>query len=269
MTGKKTTGKKATGKIGAMSGAPTSGVSKSGRPATEPATTTARAGKAGAGDPAQVSVVDMAVDRIRQKIMRGQFAPGQRLIEPDLAEQINVSRTALREAFRRLAAEGLLELALYKGATVRLLGKKDVLESFLIREMLEGLVARLATPVIAGDAKLKKAMLEIRDLMRETVTSPDGSDAYTQANAQFHKFLIDAAGSAQLDRLVAQMQLPLYRIVYVRLLAESTRLRSLEEHERIIDAILAGDADAAERAMRAHVHASGESLLTLPDDYFS
>lgn len=222
-----------------------------------------------AADNGQVSVVDMAVERIRQKIMRGQLAPGQRLIEPDLAEQINVSRTALREAFRRLAAEGLVELALYKGATVRLLSKKDVLEAFLIRELLEGLVVRLATPVVAGDPGLKKRLLEIREEMRRTVKAPDGGESYGQANSRFHKFLIDAAASAQLERLVAQMQLPIYRIIYARMLAETTRIRSMAEHERIIDAILDNDAHAAELAMRAHVHASAESLLTLSEDYFS
>src|SRR5690606_28209942 len=97
----------------------------------KPAKGKAKPAKRAEAEQSAVSVVDMAVDRIRQKIMRGQFVPGQRLIEPDLAEQINVSRTALREAFRRLAAEGLLELALYKGATVRMLKKDDVAEVFM------------------------------------------------------------------------------------------------------------------------------------------
>src|SRR5690606_15755201 len=144
------------------------------------------------------------------------------------------------------AAEGLVELALYKGATVRLLSKKDVLEAFLIRELLEGLVVRLATPVIAGDPARKKTLLDIREEMRRTVKAPDGGESYGLANGRFHKFLMDAAGSAQLERLVAQMQLPIYRIIYARMLAESTRLRSMAEHERIIDAILDNDAEAAE-----------------------
>lgn len=220
------------------------------------------------GEPGAVSVVDMAVDRIRQKIMRGHYAPGQRLIEPDLAEQINVSRTALREAFRRLAAEGLLELALYKGASVRRLKKEDVQESFMIRELLEGLVARLATPAINRNAKMKKALLECRDVMRKTIKSADAGDAYTLSNAKFHQLLVEAAASPQLERMVGQLQMPLYRIIYARLLAEQARARSLADHERIIDAIIANDPARAEREMRTHVHASAQSLLDLPDDYF-
>lgn len=215
-----------------------------------------------------VSVVDMAVSRIRSKIMRGQFAPGQRLIEPDLAEQINVSRTALREAFRRLAAEGLLELELYKGATVRMLKKKDVAEAFMIRELLEGLVARLATAAINKNPKLKKALLESRDTMRKAIKSADPGDSYTLANAQFHQLLMDSIESPQLERLVSQLQLPLYRMIYSRLLAEPARLRSMADHERIIDAILDNDPVRAEREMQAHVHNSAEFLLQLPDDYF-
>ncbi|MDA5192567.1 GntR family transcriptional regulator [Govanella unica] len=257
MTGKTKSGEVKSGKVA---------VTRSG---TKPAKSVKPEKPAGPVASSQISVVDTVVDRIRQKIMRGQFVPGQRLIEPDLAEQINVSRTALREAFRRLAAEGLVELALYKGATVRLLGKKDVEEAYLIREMLEGLVARLATPVIYGTPKLKKALLDLRAVMRTTVKSSESIDAYSQSNTEFHKLLVEAAGSAQLERLVEQVQLPMYRIVYVRLLSETAREKSMKDHERIIEAILKGDAKAAEAAMRAHVQASGQSLLTLSDDYFS
>lgn len=234
----------------------------------KPAKGKAKPPKRAEAEQSAVSVVDMAVDRIRQKIMRGQFVPGQRLIEPDLAEQINVSRTALREAFRRLAAEGLLELALYKGATVRMLKKDDVAEVFMIRELLEGLVARLATVAINKNPKLKKALLENRDAMRKSVKALDAGDAYTMANTQFHQLLLDAIESPQLERMVSQLQMPLYRMIYARLLAEPARLKSLSDHERIIEAILDNDPQRAEREMQAHVHNSGELLLSLSDDYF-
>jgi DNA-binding GntR family transcriptional regulator len=234
----------------------------------KPAKGKAKPAKRAEAEQSAVSVVDMAVDRIRQKIMRGQFVPGQRLIEPDLAEQINVSRTALREAFRRLAAEGLLELALYKGATVRMLKKDDVAEVFMIRELLEGLVARLATVAINKNPKLKKALLENRDAMRKSVKALDAGDAYTMANTQFHQLLLDAIESPQLERMVSQLQMPLYRMIYARLLAEPARLKSLSDHERIIEAILDNDPQRAEREMQAHVHNSGELLLSLSDDYF-
>lgn len=234
----------------------------------KPAKGKAKPAKRAEAEQSAVSVVDMAVDRIRQKIMRGQFVPGQRLIEPDLAEQINVSRTALREAFRRLAAEGLLELALYKGATVRMLKKDDVAEVFMIRELLEGLVARLATVAINKNPKLKKALLENRDAMRKAVKALDAGDAYTMANTQFHQLLLDAIESPQLERMVSQLQMPLYRMIYARLLAEPARLKSLSDHERIIEAILDNDPQRAEREMQAHVHNSGELLLSLSDDYF-
>lgn len=234
----------------------------------KPAKGKAKPAKRAEAEQSAVSVVDMAVDRIRQKIMRGHFVPGQRLIEPDLAEQINVSRTALREAFRRLAAEGLLELALYKGATVRMLKKDDVAEVFMIRELLEGLVARLATVAINKNPKLKKALLENRDAMRKSVKALDAGDAYTMANTQFHQLLLDAIESPQLERMVSQLQMPLYRMIYARLLAEPARLKSLSDHERIIEAILDNDPQRAEREMQAHVHNSGELLLSLSDDYF-
>src|SRR5690606_41778396 len=92
--------------------------------------------------------------------------------------------------------------------------------------------------------------------------------AYTMANTQFHQLLLDAIESPQLERMVSQLQMPLYRMIYARLLAEPARLKSLSDHERIIEAILDNDPQRAEREMQAHVHNSGELLLSLSDDYF-
>src|SRR5690606_18482190 len=157
---------------------------------------------------------------------------------------------------------------LYKGATVRMLKKDDVAEVFMIRELLEGLVARLATVAINKNPKLKKALLENCDAMRKSVKALDACDAYTMANTQFHQLLLDAIESPQLERMVSQLQMPLYRMIYARLLAEPARLKSLSDHERIIEAILDNDPQRAEREMQAHVHNSGELLLSLSDDYF-
>lgn len=227
------------------------------------------AGKsAPAREDASGSVVDMAVERIRQRITRGQFAPGQRLIEPNLAEMIQVSRTALREAFRRLAAEGLLEIELYKGATVRRVEKKDIRETFMIRELLEGLVARMAAPAFQDPANRKK-LLEVRDELRRTAKGNDGGEAYTLANVKFHQLLSTVAGSETLTRFIEQLHLPLYRLVYARMLVEKHRSKSMDQHEKIIEALLEGDAKKAETAMKRHITQSGEAITSLPDDFFS
>src|SRR5690606_41263945 len=134
----------------------------------------------------------------------------------------------------------------------RMLKKEAGATATMNRELLEGLVARLATVAITKNPKLKKALLENRDAMRKSVKALDAGDAYTMANTQFHQLLLDAIESPQLERMVSQLQMPLYRMIYARLLAEPARLKSLSDHERIIEAILDNDPQRAEIG-RAHV----------------
>jgi DNA-binding GntR family transcriptional regulator len=88
--------------------------------------------------------VDFVVDEIREGILSGRYAPGQRLIGRDLTEYVGFSRGPVREALRRLSAEGLIEIVPNRGAVVRHLTRKQVEDLFVVRKNLEGLAARLA-----------------------------------------------------------------------------------------------------------------------------
>ena len=101
--------------------------------------------------PTGASAVDRAKAVLRERVAQGEYVPGQRLVEPEIAVQLGVSRATLREAFRGLEAEGLLRLERYKGASVRRLAHAEVAELFEIREMLEGLAARRAAGAAAGE----------------------------------------------------------------------------------------------------------------------
>jgi DNA-binding GntR family transcriptional regulator len=197
------------------------------------------------------STVDHIVSHLRDGILYGRYAPGQRLIEADLTRDLNVSRGPLREAFRRLTAEGLIESIPNRGAVVRRLSKKETHELFEIRTALETLAARLAAlNVAAPDARARfaDAIAPIwSDLPRNTPSN------YLDENKLFHQAIADASGNEQLATLIRQMQLPLILFQHSGALTPDILAQSNAEHRAIAHAILAGDPVAAADAVRDHL----------------
>lgn len=212
------------------------------------------------GDPgARGTAVDTVTAEIIDGIKYGRYVPGQRLVEADLTSELGVSRGPLREAFGRLAAEGLLEIEPYRGALVRRLRREDIIEVFEVREALEGQAAALAAARIGlgeNRAALDNALAQMRDQRARTDTVD-----YMDLNEQFHALIVDLSGNRTLTRLVGQLQVQVFRLFYRRLADAAARERSIDDHVDVAGAILAGDSVAAERAMRAHVRASVESAL--------
>ncbi len=213
-------------------------------------------------------VVDKAVDQIRQRIMRGVYVPGQRLAEPDLIRELDVSRTALREAFRRLEAENLLETALYRGVAVRRYTRQDLVELFDVRFELEGMAARLAAEACKLDTNRKRVEAITEDL-QTALDDDDAATAYAQANNEFHDLVLELAGNRVLADFLRQLQPPTLRLIYSRLVSSKGRAGSMAEHREIIDALLATDSVLAEQRMQAHIRLSQEKIFALGDEYFS
>lgn len=197
------------------------------------------------------TTVERIVRHLREGILNSRYAPGQRLIEADLTRDLGVSRGPLREAFRRLSAEGLVETVPNRGALVRRLSRQETLELFQIRVELEALGARLAAENIAVPA--------IRDAFEAAVV-PIWSDAprlsqlaYLDENKRFHDAVVGAGGNCQLVQIHRQLQLPLIMFQVSGALDAAILSRSVAEHRRIARAILAGDAREADRSMRLHL----------------
>jgi DNA-binding GntR family transcriptional regulator len=133
------------------------------------------------------------------------LARGQRLIERDLIEQSGFGRSTVREAFGRLASEGLVELVPNRGATVRRLSRKELVEHFQIRELLEGLAARLAAGS-ATDAELRRQALELRT---ELLADRDSGGEFHERELALHRMLMTMGANAQLSRLLSRMHVPL------------------------------------------------------------
>jgi len=210
--------------------------------------------------------VDYTVERLREAILAGRVVPGQRLIANDLTEELGIGRGSVREAFRRLAAEGLVELVPNRGAVVRRLSRKQVRDLFQIRVNLEGLGARLAAEHIReGDNRTRFASVW------ETVRpkhAPQPWHLFIQQNRLYHRTIVALSGNDQLAELIENLQLPLVMFQVGQVMQPENAEQSHRDHAAVAEAILAGDPDGAERAMRAHVQGAAEWILRLPDSAF-
>lgn len=222
-------------------------------PATMVATTRrARAGKA----------AGIAASLLRNRILDGALAPGQRLIESELMAATAVGRSTLREAFLLLEAEGLVELRHQRGAIVRQLSRTDMRELFQIRASLEGLAAGLAAARVECDGHRQWLRAMRAEWSGDAVRSNEL--AHMERNVPLHDGIVSMSGNARLVRTLKPLQIPGYRLQFLRLLDRAQREVSVREHLAIIDAILAGQAARADRLMRAHVARAGALAETIP-----
>ncbi len=183
-------------------------------------------------------------------IRNGVLDPGERLRETELAERLGVSRTPIREAIRQLEADGLVAHVPRLGATVRSLDYAEVMELYEMRAVLEGTSARLAARA-ASEVELE----ELSKLNDQLARAGTGAEA-TRINRIFHATLLDAAK----NRFLAKSMLSLQKALLIlgrSQLADSERAEeAVEEHRRIMDALLVRDGATAEAQMRAHIQAA-------------
>jgi DNA-binding GntR family transcriptional regulator len=201
--------------------------------------------------PARGGTVDYVLEHLRNGVIQGRYAPGQRLIEADLTRDLRVSRGPLREAFRKLSAEGLIESVPHRGAIVRRLTLREMKELFQIRVQLETLAAQLAAEAIANPAIRERFEQDIAPIWDEQPRLV-GAD-YVDENHRFHDAIVQAGGNEQLLKLSRQLRLPALMYQLTGTLKAENIAESLAEHRTIARAILAGDGHAAQEHVRAHL----------------
>jgi DNA-binding GntR family transcriptional regulator len=205
---------------------------------------------------AHLPLRDLVTRELRRRILVGDLAPGERLVEERLAELLGVSRNPVREAMRVLAAEGFVEVTPRRGAAVARLSAGEAEELFDVRMALEGLAARLA-----ARKRSPGAIERLRSLLERARAAVDTGDlsGVADLNTEFHAAVVDAAGNAYLNLVVEPM---LRRAQWVFLQTADARApHSWTEHVGLLDAIVAGDEAAAEEHAMAHVAAARESYL--------
>ncbi len=212
------------------------------------------------------SLVDYITESILKGIHEGRYAPGQRLVEADITQELGVSRGPLREAFRRLAADGILDIQAHRGAAVRRHSRAELGELFRVREILEGLAARLAAERIDIPGAREKALATLERIhgTGPLLEVPD----VIEDNENFHRIIFELSGNRFLQRVMTPLQMPTYRAAFFRLFRSANRQRSLAQHIAILEAILAGDPDRADAEMRNHVRDTEELSRKLSDILF-
>jgi DNA-binding GntR family transcriptional regulator len=197
---------------------------------------------------------------IRDQILRGERAGGEWLREGDLAASLGVSRTPVREALRRLDAEGLVRHERNRGVQVASWSLHDLDEIFGLRSVLEPWGSALAAA--SGLADLDQ-LRELADAMDTAARGPRPDlDEITRLNNQFHRAILTASGHGRLTQLVSSVvEVPLVWRTFSHYSPEAMR-RSLAHHHEIVDALAARDAAWAESVMRSHVRAARAALLS-------
>lgn len=207
------------------------------------------------GEPAvgpipRTRLVDKAVEVLRRAILGGGLPPGSRLRQLALAEQLGISRTPLREALAKLELEGLVTLLPAGGVRVARLEPAEAIELYDLREVLDGLAARLAAGRAAAAALA--ALGDHQEAMRECLATQDAHAWFTH-HVAFHEGIFEAAGNARLRNLAPIVQQSVQRF-HRLLLTTPRRLHvAFEEHEAILRALAGRDAAEAERLARQHI----------------
>jgi DNA-binding GntR family transcriptional regulator len=195
---------------------------------------------------------------LRERIVRQEIAPGSKLRENELAQEFGVPRTRIREAFSVLEQRELIERIPNRGAVVARLDLSQVFHIYDVREVLEGLCARLATQNVAPES-----WQDLLDLfsgpMKKSVEKND-FDAFLAGYASFRQRLAGAADNPvltqMLDSIYEKTQALIRRIIILPGRAEI----GLREHRAVLEAMRKGDAEAAEQLRRANMRSAKEYL---------
>lgn len=194
-------------------------------------------------------------DTLRQAILSGALTGGTRLVQADIATHLDVSTTPVREALRDLATEGLIRLDAHRGAIVYEPDLEEVRDLYDVRKVLEVEAIKRATMA------MPEATLNHAETLHRLMTKERDASAWADLNRQFHGILVDAAGSARLSSILANLRDS--AAVYVALsleLSANRRAAGNSGHEDLLDALRRRDARAAARTVAVHLDATVEAV---------
>jgi DNA-binding GntR family transcriptional regulator len=210
-------------------------------------------------------VRESLADRVRQVLMErmidGTYQPGTRLVEMQIARELNISQAPVREAFCVLEAARFVETEPYRGTRVRRIGERECREAYQVRAVLEELAAQL------GTASLRKRLRELRVEADAAMAAARRGDVvrYLHHNVRFHRMIVEAADNAVLHRTWESLSFT----VGARVRASRTSgdmLAVAGEHRQIVEAVSRGDGNAAGRLLRHHAEVLVESPVDVGDE---
>lgn len=200
--------------------------------------------------------VDKAYAALREKIFSGELVAGDRLKERELCEELEVSRTPVREALRRLQADGLVLIEPRRGGIVAGVSVDEVNEIYSLGILLESYAARLAADCVTPEAlaALDEILEQMAIALRDD--SPESRQVYLELDSDLHRHIIEITGNRRLGSLLSQIVgIPVLVQAFNRYSHQELK-KSLEQHRNIVAALHAADPEWAEAAMRSHIHSA-------------
>ncbi|NLK51976.1 MAG: GntR family transcriptional regulator [Syntrophomonadaceae bacterium] len=201
---------------------------------------------------------EIVFESLREAIINGTLRPGERLMEVQLAEEMGVSRTPVREAIRKLELEGFVIMVARKGAYVAGISMKDVADVFEIRAALEGLAAYLAAERITDTEKE-----ELERLLVRKAASVQANDlrSILERDFEFHELIYRASRNERLIQIINNLREQISRFRMVSLAFPGRGREALDEHKKIVEAIADRDSATAQTLAQEHIENAENALL--------
>lgn len=215
--------------------------------------------------------LEQAVEQLKREIQQGRFVPGQRLVEIDLMEHLGISRGRVREVYKRLEADGLVQIDKHRGASVRKVSRAEVENIFEVLEEISILIIRKVAQEIDDPESRRQLQdsLKAARQFRKRTTEIKQVTAYMDENARFWGSLADISGNPVLAEVRERLQAPLFRLAMEGLTIRNDPDQWITRHEEIVSAILEGDVAHATRHARKSMHDVWNAILHLPESAFA
>lgn len=201
---------------------------------------------------------EMVYEELKMQILKGSIIPGTRMMEVELAEEMGVSRTPIREAIRKLEKEGLVTIEPRRGAYASMISTEDMVEILEVRQDLEGLAA-----YFAADRMAKSQMEELRQVSNSynEAVKEGNMEAMIKHDTRFHHIIVESCRNKILVQMIEQLQELVLRFRYIYYDNFKRAENMPEEHEAIVAAIAEGDADKARAAADIHIERLKELVI--------
>ena len=197
-------------------------------------------------------------DSIKTAIIKGKFKPGEKISEGELAESMGISRTPLREAFRKLENEGFIQIIPRKGAVVTGIDAEEAINLYEIKSTLEGLAARLAANKMKDKdiGKLEK----INDELKELIDKND-LESFYRVHTRFHEGFVKLCGNKRLIQMISNLNDHFNRFGIISLTLPGQFENAIWQHTQIIEAFKSGDQNLVEEKVKTNVMTGGRVLV--------
>lgn len=203
---------------------------------------------------------ELVFEAIREAIIDGRLTPGERLMEIQLAEDLGVSRTPVREAIRKLELEGFVVMIPRKGAYVADISLKEISDVFEIRGALEGLAAELAAERASEERleRMERCLVELAE-----VVEAKNPDSIVEIDTRFHEELYASSRNERLGQILSLLREQIQRF-RTRTMTHPERMKvALDEHRGIVEAVAARQGELARRLAQEHIESAENFLMTL------